>query len=314
MSGRVVVVGSLNMDVVVRVRVLPAPGETVSGEDAVRGAGGKGANQAVAAARLGAAVRLVGLLGDDPFGTELRDRLVAEGVDDSAVGTVDGASGVALIVVQHDGENAITLSPGANRRLDEAALAAVTDGGVAEAADALLLQLEVPVATVLAAARAARAAGVPTVLNAAPLPPFDDVLRALLGETDVLVVNETEAAGLLGAAGIPAVPDWAAQADALRALGPDLVVITLGAEGAVAADGHEHVAQGGFPVAAVDTVGAGDSFCAELTLALGAHADPAEALRRACAAGALATTRHGAQSALPTRAEVDALLAAAAVA
>lgn len=315
MTERLVVVGSLNMDLAVRVHRLPAPGETVSGQDAVRGAGGKGANQAVAAARLGARVRLVGLVGDDAFGTELRHGLVTEGVDDSAVGTLDGAaSGLALIVVQHDGENAITLSPGANHRLDEAALAALTGRGVIGDADALLLQLEVPVATVTAAAKAAQAAGVPVVLNAAPLPTVDDELRELLCHVDVLVVNETEAAGLLAPVGPDTPRSWPGRAAALRSLGPNLVVVTLGADGAVAADGTGHVVQAGFPVDTIDTVGAGDAFCAQLALALGVGAELDDALRRACAAGALATTRTGAQPALPTRAEVDSLLAAAPVA
>ncbi|WP_280701390.1 ribokinase [Kitasatospora sp. GP82] len=316
MDENVIVVGSLNMDLTVRVPRLPTPGETVSGADAVQGAGGKGANQAVAAARLGGRVRLVGLVGDDGFGNELRHNLRAEGVDERAVGTLPGiATGLALIVVQQDGENAITLAPGANRQLDEAALARLTDGDPARYAahaDVMLLQLEVPVTTVLAAARSARSVGVPTVLNAAPLPPFDQHLRELLGESDVLVVNETEAVALLAGAGLTSEDSWPHRAAALRSLGPDLVVITLGAAGAVAADGEGPLAQPGFPVEAVDTVGAGDSFCAGLALALAARSTPAEALRRACAAGALATVGTGAQAALPTTAEVDHLIASSA--
>ncbi|WP_034086908.1 ribokinase [Streptacidiphilus albus] len=308
MSTQLAVVGSLNMDLSVRVRRLPTPGETVSGEDAVRDAGGKGANQAVAASRLGARVRMVGLLGDDAFGTELRARLVSEGVDDRAVGTLpDSSSGVALIVVQHDGENAITLSPGANRRLDAPVLERITGGDLLGPADVLLLQLEIPVATALAAARTARRAGVLTVLNAAPLPTVDDELLELLRSVDVLVVNQSEALGLLPDAGRPeAGPDCAA---ALLGLGPTVAVVTLGEAGAAAAEGLEALVEPGFRVDAVDAVGAGDAFCAQLALALGARVGLPEALRRACAAGALATTRAGAQAALPTSAEVDALLA-----
>ncbi|CAM5663461.1 ribokinase [Streptomyces spiroverticillatus] len=303
---RLVVVGSLNMDLSVTVPRLPRPGETVSGADVVRGAGGKGANQAVAAARLGAQVRMVGLLGDDALGSELRERLALEGVDDQAVRQLPGvSSGLALIVVQQDGENTITLSPGANHHLDVPALGTLTGGTLAQSADTLLLQLEVPLPTVLAAAREARTAGALTVLNAAPLPASGRAeLAELLRAVDVLVVNETEAAGLLPRT----YDDWAEHAEALRALGPTTVVVTLGADGAVAADPHGVCREGGFSVEAVDTVGAGDAFCAQLALSLGSGTPLGEALRRACAAGALATTRPGAQSSLPSTDEVEALL------
>ncbi|MDJ0368888.1 ribokinase [Streptomyces sp. H10-C2] len=332
MNERLIVIGSLNMDLSVTVPRLPRPGETVSGADVVRGPGGKGGNQAVAAARLGARVRMVGLLGDDAHGADLRAALVAEGIDDRAVNVLPGtATGLALIVVQHDGENTVTLSPGANRHLDEATLRTLTDGIVADRGDTVLLQLEVPLPTVLTAAREARAAGALTVLNAAPLPEPGPLMAELLREVDVLVVNETEAAGLPGASGIAppadrdhpgadpagAEParqdeDWTARADRLRLLGPATVVVTLGAVGAVAAGSGGHHTEPGFPVDAVDTVGAGDAFCAQFAIALGLGRPLAEAVRRACAAGALAATRHGAQDALPSRAAVDALLAGAA--
>ncbi|MCZ4124369.1 ribokinase [Streptomyces sp. H39-S7] len=312
MDERLVVVGSLNMDLSVTVPRLPRPGETVSGADVVRGPGGKGGNQAVAAARLGARVRMVGLLGDDAHGVELRAALVAAGIDDSAVGTLPGtASGLALIVVRHDGENTITLSPGANDRLDESTLRTLTGGTVANRADTVLLQLEVPLPTVLAAAREARAAGALTVLNAAPLPAPGPLLTRLLREIDVLIVNETEAAGLLGLPGVGSTADgenWTARAEQLRRLGPETVVITLGGAGAVAAAAGGRLTEPGFPADAVDTVGAGDAFCARLAIALGLGHPLAQALRGACAAGAMATTRHGAQRSLPTRAEVDRIL------
>ncbi|MCX5203152.1 ribokinase [Streptomyces sp. NBC_00237] len=305
-SERLVVVGSLNMDLLVTVPRLPRPGETVSGADVVRGAGGKGANQAVAAARLGADVRMVGLLGDDALGSELRERLTVEGVDDRGVQQLTGvASGLALIVVQQDGENTITLSPGANRHLDVPALGTLTGGSLVRSADTLLLQLEVPLPTVLAAAREARKAGALTVLNAAPLPVSGTAeLEQLLRSVDVLVVNETEATGLLPRED----GDWAGHAEALRALGPTTVVITLGADGAIALDPQGAFTERGFSVDAVDTVGAGDAFCAQLALSLGSGTPLEEALRRACAAGALATTRPGAQSSLPSTDEVEALL------
>ncbi|MFF0740119.1 ribokinase [Streptomyces sp. NPDC004111] len=312
-SERLVVVGSLNMDLSVTVPRLPRPGETVSGADVVRGAGGKGANQAVAAARLGAEVRMIGLLGDDALGGELRERLAREGVDAQGVAQLPGvASGLALIVVQQDGENTITLSPGANHHLDVPALDTLTGGTLARPADTLLLQLEVPLPTVVAAARAARAAGALTVLNAAPLPaPDHPELGPLLSSVDVLVVNETEAAGLLTPGPADDRAAWAAHADALRDLGPATVVITLGADGAVAAGPQGVCTEHGFTVPAVDTVGAGDAFCAQLALSLGSGTPLPDAVRRSCAAGALATTRPGAQSSLPSTAEVDALLAGA---
>ncbi|WP_441249389.1 ribokinase [Kitasatospora sp. McL0602] len=301
MAGELIVVGSLNMDLSVAVPRLAAPGETVAGADVVRGAGGKGANQAVAAARLGGRVRMVGLVGDDAFGIELRAGLAAEGVDDRAVGQLDGVpSGLALIVVQDDGENTITLSPGANARLDVPTLERLTGGRLAGPGDTVLLQLEVPLPTVLAAAHAARAAGALAVLNAAPLPApgpqTDRLLGQLLSCVDVLVVNESEAAGL------------GADPAALRARGPATVVVTLGAAGALAVDAQRSYREPGFAVAAVDTVGAGDAFCGALALALGAGLPLPQALRQGCAAGALAATRPGAQASLPTGAEVSALL------
>ncbi|NUR25911.1 MAG: ribokinase [Catenulispora sp.] len=275
------------MDLAVRVARLPAPGETVSGAEAVRGPGGKGGNQAVAAARLGARARMIGMLGDDPFGEELRRNFAAEGVDVSAVGTAVGtATGMALIVVQADGENTITLSPGANAVLPPAAVAP---------ADVLLMNLEVPLGAVVAAAQSTDAL---RILNAAPFLGTD--ISELLRQVDVLVVNETEAARLLGGP--------VSDPSALLALGPGTAILTLGAEGAIAATADRTWTQKGFSVEAIDAVGAGDAFCAALAVALGSGAGMDTALRRACAAGALATTRPGAQAALPTGAEVDQLL------
>ena len=290
-SAAVAVIGGLNMDLSVRVPRLPRPGETVTGSEAVRSPGGKGGNQAVAAARLGARVRMIGMVGDDPFGVELRRSLEAEGVDVRTVGVAaDDATGMALIVVQGDGENTITVSPGANSVLDPAEAAeAARDAAV------LLMNLEAPLEAVLAAAQSTDAL---RVLNAAPVPDAD--MARLLRLVDVLIVNETEAAALLGA------PVHDPQV--LLALGPRMAVLTLGAAGAVAAAVGESWAQEGFAVEAIDSVGAGDAFCAALAVALGAGAPMPVALRRACAAGAIATTRAGAQSALPGSAEVDRLL------
>jgi ribokinase len=284
---------------------LPLPGETVRGGDVVRTPGGKGANQAVAAARLGADSRLVALTGDDAAGTELRAALAGERVDVSGVDVAVGVpTGTALILVRPDGENTITVSPGANDRLLESAL----DPGWFAGVDVLLSQLEVPTATCLAAARLARQAGALVVLNAAPPSPGgDELLPALLEATDVLVVNEAEALALLGASRTRD-GDWPAVAGALRRLGPPAVVVTRGAAGAVGieADGTPFAAAP-YPVEAVDTVGAGDAFCAELAVALADGLGLVTAVTRGCAAGALATRGPGAQAALPHRTDVDAL-------
>lgn len=195
---KVVVVGSMNMDLSVRVGRLPRPGETVSGGDLERGAGGKGANQAVAAQLLGARTALIGRIGADEFGGELRGALRRAGVDDSAVTVDDGASGSALVLVDSAGENMITVSPGANGTFVPSGLDQHADR--IASADALLLQLEVPTATCLAAARTARAAQVLVVLNAAPLPPdIGPELVELIACADILVVNEGEAVSLLDA-------------------------------------------------------------------------------------------------------------------
>lgn len=290
----VAVIGGLNMDLAVRVERLPAPGETVTGSEAVRGPGGKGGNQAVAAARLGARARMIGMLGEDPFGVEMRRNLEAEGVDVSGVGTAAVATGMALIVVQADGENTITLSPGANAVLTPGDVDVDVDVAVG-VVDVLLMNLEVPLDAVLAAARSAEGL---RVLNAAPVPDTD--ISELLRVVDVLVVNETEAAALLG--------EPVHRPDALLPLGPTVVVLTLGAAGAVAATAEGTWTEKAFAVDAVDTVGAGDAFCAALAVGLGCGDAIGAALRRACAAGALATTRVGAQAALPTGGEVDQLL------
>jgi ribokinase len=302
------VVGSLNMDLSVAVPRLPVPGETVLGDGAVRSPGGKGANQAVAARRLGARVQMVGLVGDDVFGAEVLTAIEGDGVDVTAVGTTGGAAtGLAMIIVRPDGENVIAVASGANARLGP---------GVGEAlpgdVSALLLQLEIPVDACLAAATAARARGARVVLNAAPYPAVvPDELPRLLREVDLLVVNEAEAAALYGSLDGGPVPDWETVAARLRGLGPAEVVVTLGPGGAAGADAAGAFRVPAFPVTALDQVGAGDAFCAQLAIARAEGRPLAEAVRRGCAAGALATVRRGAQASLPTRADVEALLAGA---
>ncbi|GAA4475759.1 ribokinase [Rhodococcus olei] len=281
---RVTVLGSVNMDLVTTTAHLPAPGETVLGTGFRTGSGGKGANQAVAAARAGAQVVFLGAVGDDAFAPALRRGLVEAGVDVALLRTVPGPSGVAAITVDRAGENSIVVVGGANRTVDaltDAERAAVVD------ADVLLCQLELPVTVVAEAIAVAHRSGTVTVLNAAPAQPLPDTL---LTEVDVLVVNETEAAQL--------------GEHALTRAGN--VVTTLGRRGARrrGPDGTAlHVPAPAVTV--VDTTGAGDAFTG--TLAACWHRGPEIAVRRAVAAGSLATTRPGAATA-PTASEVDTLL------
>ncbi|MBI4506706.1 MAG: ribokinase [Chloroflexi bacterium] len=293
---RVIVVGSCNVDYTVETERLPTPGATVLGAAFRSALGGKGANQAVAAARLGAQVRMAARVGADAAGEALLSALLRAGVATSAVARDPRTpTGVALIVVDRAGQNLIAVAPGANGRLSARDVApALAD---LAPADIVLAQLEVPIAAVLAAFRAARRSGAATLLNAAPALPAS-ALAVLLRLTTVLVVNEDEAAAL---AGVP-IEGWStarAAAGALLGLGPALVVVTLGAKGALAVTATEEIAQPAFAVHSVDATGAGDAFCGALATWYG-RAPLAEALALAAAAGALATTRRGAQPSLPT--------------
>ncbi|SCL52548.1 ribokinase [Micromonospora citrea] len=290
---RVVVVGSANMDLVGTAPALPRPGETLLGAGFVMVPGGKGANQAIAAARAGASCAFLGAIGSDAFGVTLRARIAAAGVDTGHLRTTYGASGVALVMVNAQGENAILVTPGANASmtdLTDPELTAVRE------ADVLLAQLEIPVDTVTRAAAVARAAGTRVVLNAAPAVP---VPPELLAATDLLVVNETEAQALTGRGrDAPA---------ALLDLAPR-AVLTLGAEGAWYGDRDGtavHVPA--VKVDVVDSTAAGDAFTAALAVAWGEGRDVVDAVRWAAAAGAACARRLGASVALPTRAEIDEL-------
>jgi ribokinase len=288
-----VVIGSLNVDLVIAVPLLPRPGETVAGPSAESRPGGKGANQACAAARLGANVRLAGLVGDDAFGAELLAAVAQQGVDVAHVATLQGSStGMAFIAVEESSENLIVVASGANGQLTPAALADRAGlRTLLQDAGALLLQLETPLPASIAAAQVARELRIPVILNAAPCPPEPTPeLGRLLQLTDVLIVNEPEALTLTGSAD-PA---------ALLELGPAVAVVTLGRRGASAADETGRVDVPGFVVQSVDTVGAGDTFCGQFALAFASGAPLYEAVRRSCAAGALATTTLGAQSAAVT--------------
>ncbi|KRA77084.1 ribokinase [Lysobacter sp. Root667] len=292
MSGTVLVAGSANLDFVVRAAHVPAPGETVLGRDFATYPGGKGANQAVACARAGAPTRMLAAFGDDGHAAPIERSLQAAGVNLHALRMSGCATGTAFICVSDDAENAITVAPGANAVLRPEHLPNLD--GVSH----LLLQLETPLATVEAWARAARAAGTTVILNAAPA---CALAPGLLQAVDVLVVNEGELAAITGVRG-----DLEA---ALARLDIPCVIVTLGARGCCARVGGEFLHQAAYPVAAVDTTAAGDTFCGTLAAALAAGEDYAAALRLASAASALACTRAGAQSSVPARAEVDALLA-----
>ena len=280
---RITVVGSINLDFVARAARLPAPGETVTGASLARHPGGKGANQALAAEKLGAEVCLIGRVGDDALAGEALALLEQYGVDLAGVEVdVAAPTGAALITVDAEGENQITVAAGANHMVTPEQLPQRIEG-------ALIVQLELPVETVEAAV------GRATGFVAANLAPAAPVSEALLRRADLIVVNETEAAFY---------------GDGLHR-GGGRVVVTKGARGAAMYLRGVEMAWAAPPqVQAVDAVGAGDAFVGAITVALLEGMDPAEALRFACAAGALAATRAGAQPSLPERAEVEALLAA----
>ncbi len=295
---RITVLGSLNMDISVTVPRLAGPGETVLGSAARLQPGGKGANQAVAAARLGALVRMAGCCGDDDFGRTLRSALEVAGVNAGAVRVLAGvASGLALITVDAEGENSITVAPGANGLAGPAEAAA----SAARPCDALILSAEIPIPVLAAALDRARAARVMTVLNLAPAPA--DASALLAAGVDWLIVNAPEAGAILGRTVTDPAGAQAAAAD-LAGAGAAHVVITLGRDGAVLAGPDAALAVPGFSVTSVDSVGAGDAFVAALGVAVASGLMPPEAVRLACAVAATAVTRPGAQEGLPTGADV----------
>jgi ribokinase len=303
MAAHITVVGSLNMDLVARAPRIPQPGETIIGSDFHTVPGGTGANQAVAAARLGAQVSMVGRVGRDAFAESLLNNLAAAGVDHTfVVHDPQAATGVALIAVDDAGQNSIIVASGANVRLSPADV----DGAEAAiaGADALLLQLESPLETVTRAAKVAHAHGVPVILNPAPARSLPGVLLALV---DVLIPNESETALLTGLpVGDPAEAE--AAATALRELGVGTVILTLGERGALLAreDGAEYFPA--FEVTPVDTTAAGDAFVGGFAVALAEGRSLAEAVQWGNGAGALATTKLGAQPSLPTRQDLEGLL------
>ena len=298
-AAQIVVVGSANTDMCVRVPTLPRPGETVTGGTFFTARGGKGANQAVAAARAGGSVALIACLGDDTLGDETLAALTAEGIAVDAVRRVSGThSGIALILVDEQGENSIAVAPGANALLTPEQVVPYVER--LSSTDVLVAQLETPLETVLAAAQAARRAGARVILNPAPARELPD---ALLQMVSVLTPNEAEAARLAGKSteGERGVEDAAV---ALLHRGVGAVVITLGAAGAYVATTAQREIIAGHRVEARDTTGAGDVFNGALAVALAERMSLGEAVRFANAAAAISVTRDGAQPAAPRRPEI----------
>lgn len=291
----IVVLGSVNTDLVLRCAALPAAGQTVHGSDFRCMPGGKGANQAVAAARLGASVRFIGSIGADEFGRAARDNLDAEGIDTRHLREArDVATGTAMILVDaSSGQNCIALSEGANALVD----ADLVDAAAADICSAALLvcQLETPTAATLYAAQLAHGAGVPVLLNPAPAAPLD---AALLGLVDLLVPNESEAMVL---AGLPTHGpfDAARVLDALHGMGARSVLVTLGAQGVLHSNGRAQTHHPAQIAHAVDTSGAGDAFIGALSAALVAGMPLVAAIEFAQRAASLSVTRHGAMAAMP---------------
>ncbi|MFI8345981.1 ribokinase [Streptomyces sp. NPDC085596] len=290
----IVVLGSTNMDLVTYVAKAPQRGETVTGREFRTIPGGKGANQATAAARAGAVVSLIGAVGNDAYGARLRDTLEHSGVDTDFLRTVEGPSGTAHIVVDDEGGNSIVVIPGANGTVDHLSPG---DEGLIASADALLLQLEVPLAAVIAGAEAARRHGVRTVLTPSPAQPLPE---ELLSVTDVLVPNAYEAVTLTGRT------DPLDAAVGLLDLVPE-VVLTLGEAGVLYVSRNtEPLAVPAHQVAAVDSTGAGDTFAGAYAVAVAEEKPLREALSWAAAAAALSVQREGASASMPYRPEIEA--------
>jgi ribokinase len=316
---KLVVIGSLNMDLIALTPRLPGRGETILGTSYLTVPGGKGANQAYAAAKLGGQVAMLGRVGTDEHGRRMRANLEAVGCDVTGVRETSGPSGIAMILVEESGENVIVVVPGANALYLPADLKG--DESQLVGARYALLQLEVPMATVLAAAQAAKRHGAQVILDPAPVPEplaAEHWVRELLGSVDVLTPNETEAAQLLGhRASADHHPSADHRASALsmdeardiarrlQGLGPRTVIVKLGSKGCLLADGDSLEAVAAPTLTAVDTTAAGDVFNAAFAVASAEGASKLDACRFAVQAAALSVTRLGAQASMPGRAEVD---------
>ena len=286
----VIVVGSANVDQVFRVERIPSPGETVLSTGFSTARGGKGQNQAVAAARAGAPTAFIAAHGDDAFGSDTRAGLIDDGVDVTGVRSLDAATGTALIAVDSVGENTIIVEAGANRLLVDLQSA---DAAAIAASSVLAMQLEIPLETVIAAARIARAADTTVMLNAAPI---RDLPAELLSSLDILVVNEHEASHLAGER------DWRELTEQVP-----VVVVTLGSEGALLLRrGSDEVRVAAPSVHAVDATGAGDTFCGAFAAGLAEDMELEQALRFAVTAASLSVQSYGAVPSIPLRAQIDA--------
>jgi ribokinase len=300
---RVCVIGSANLDFTVALPRLPRTGETVSAGTLLVDRGGKGANQAVAARRLGAEVRMIGCVGDDDSGGEIRRALREQGIGVDGIATSsDAATGTALIFVDREGRNQIGVAPGANHRLT-VEMARAGQDAIAWA-EVLVSQLEVPVPVVRWALETARRHGVPTVLNPAPVQELSDELLSLV---TYLTPNAGEVAALTGIE-VRDLESGRQAAARLCERGAGTVIITLGEQGALVCDGASAVHFEAFPVEAVDTTGAGDAFNGALAVGLAAGGSLEQVIPLASAAAALTCTRRGAQDALPDRADVERFL------
>lgn len=299
MSNRVVVVGSLNQDLVVGLQRMPLPGETVFGDTLERHAGGKGLNQAVAAARAGAPVTMVGAVSADSAGDFLLRIVDEEGIDRTHIARVDGLAGTAVIEVDRAGANRIIVIPGANALVTgeqvRAALAEIPDIAV------ILTQGELPADAVMAALEFGRSRGIRTVLNPSPVQDYPDALYAL---ADVAIPNEHEIESITGH-GTETAADATRAARMLAERGVGTVIVTRGAQGSVWSSLTTSGSAGSFAVRAVDTVAAGDAFCGVVTASLAEGRSLTEALRWGSAAGALAATKAGAVPSLPRREEIE---------
>ncbi len=300
--GNVLVVGSINMDVVTPIKKLPLPGQTIMAGDVQLIPGGKGANAAVAAARLGGTVRMIGAVGDDAFGHTLKSNLVNEGIDCNQVPMIKAiSSGTAVILLDADsGQNSIMVSAGANAKVK-----ASDDADVYTWANVLMMQLETPVQTNIDAARRAREAGVTVILD--PAPACDDLPDELFAACDVLLPNETELATLTGMP-ISSIPQILAASHKLMERGSQHIIVTLGPRGALwVTDNHNQLFPA-TPVKAVDTTAAGDSFAGALAANLAQGKTIADSVPFALAAGSLACTKLGAQPSVPTTDQVLAFM------
>ncbi|EZI25399.1 MULTISPECIES: ribokinase [Pseudomonas] len=300
MPAKVVVVGSLNMDLVTRASRLPRAGETLIGQTFTTVPGGKGANQAVASARLGADVSMIGCVGTDAYGIQLRDALLVEGIDCRAVSTVEGSSGVALIVVDDTSQNAIVIVAGSNGELTPASLQAFDT--VLQAANVIVCQLEVPMATVGYALKRGRELGKTVILN--PAPASAPLPAEWYASIDYLIPNESEAGALSGVT-VDSLDSARLAATRLIQAGAGKVIITLGPQGVLFSDGlvFEHLVAP--KVKAVDTTAAGDTFVGGFAAALANGESEAEAIRFGQVAAALSVTRAGAQPSIPTLHDVQ---------